>query len=388
MPVELAASLLLANAALEQPSPLYRDVSETHMPKPPVAAQSKDARPVDIDGDGDLDIIIAHEYRPNILLINEGGRFSNQSAARLPQRNRDSEDIAAADFDGDGDLDILFVSEDDEENEYYLNNGEGWFSDAGDRLPTMGVTNGVAVADITGDGVPDVALGNAAQNVLLIADGKGGFRDETGARMPAISDRTQDLEFGDADGDGDLDLLVGNEDRNRLLINNGEGVFSDQSDQRLVYRDTPEETREADFGDIDGDGDLDIYFANVNFRRTGAPFDRLLINDGNGFYKDETGNRIAPRADYTMDADFVDIEGDGDLDIVTAGLVIDAGLAAIPYRVFENISGEFTEATAAFFPEDVVGVGTDIEAGDFNGDGKPDLFLTNRAGPDLLLFRR
>ena len=388
MPVEPAVFLLLANAALEQSLPLYRDVSATHMPKPPLAAQSMDAHSADIDGDGDLDIIIANEHRPNILLINDGDRFSNQSVERLPQRDRDSEDIAAADFDGDGDLDILFVSEDDEENEYYLNDGEGRFEDAVDRFPAAGVTNGLAVADVNGDGAPDVILGNAGQNVLLIADGGGGFHDETEARLPVLSDQTQDVEFGDADGDGDLDILVANEDRNRLLMNNGDGVFADESDQRLAYRDALEETREGDFGDIDGDGDLDIYFANVNFRQTGELFDRLLINNGDGFYKDETSDRLSPAEDHTVDADFVDIEGDGDLDIVTAGLRINGGLAPAPYRVFENTDGAFEEATGKFFPETVVGVGIDVESADFDGDGKPDIFLANRAGPDFLLFRR
>jgi len=365
----------------------FRNVSSSHLPQPPLVVQSKDARPADLDGDGDLDLIIAHEYKANLILINNAGRFCNESAARLPQLNRDSEDAAAADFDGDGDLDILFVSEDDEENELYFNDGTGVFSDERARLPARGVTNGVAIADITGNGAPDIVFGNGAQNVFIASDGAGGFSDETLLHLPAIADSTQDLEFGDVDGDGDLDLLVGNEDKNRLLINDGEGVFKDESTARLAYRPTPEETREADFGDVDGDGDLDIYFANVNFRRNGAPQDRLLINDGSGFYRDETSARLPHEQDYTMDADFIDMDGDGDLDIVTAGLVIDKGLAPIPYRVFENDgAGRFKNATAKFFTSDIVGVGTDIEAADFNGDGKTDLFLANRAGPDLLLF--
>jgi hypothetical protein len=205
--------------------------------------------------------------------------------------------------------------------------------------------------------------------------------------MPIVSDVTQDLEFGDVDGDGDLDLLVANEGQNRLLINDGTGVFSDESKNRLNYRDQPEETREGDFGDVDGDGDVDIVFANVNFRRVGDPQDRLLINDGNGRYSDETTARLPASDDYTMDADFVDIDSDGDLDLVTAGLIIDKGLAAIPYRVYENDgTGVYTDATSKYFEEDIVGIGTDIEAGDFNGDDRLDLFLTNRAGPDILLF--
>jgi len=384
----LIAAITIGVQSAAEPAASFSNVSEDYLPQPALVVQSKDARPIDIDGDGDLDIAIAHEYKPNVLLVNDGeGRFSNESIFRLPQQNRDSEDIAAADFDGDGDTDLLFVSEDDEENELYLNDGTGVFSDAGAMLPTAGVSNGVASADINNDDVPDLVIGNSGLNILLVGNDVGGFRDETAARLPALTDMTQDLEFGDVDGDGDLDLLVGNEDHNRLLINDGEGVFADESAARLPVRGTPEETREADFGDVDGDGDLDIFFANVNFNRIGDPSDRLLINDGNGFFSDESELRLPPNQDYTMDADFIDLDDDGDLDIVTAGLVIDKGLAPIPYRVFANdSSGNFIEATGDYFTDDIVGVGTDIEAADFNGDGRLDLFLANRAGPDILLF--
>ena len=315
--------------------------------------------------------------------------MKTEAARHCPQINRDSEDVAAGDFDGDGDIDIIFVSEDDRINEYYRNDGSGNFEAATDRLPTEGTTNGVATADLNGDGLADVVFGDDGRNALLIADGEGGFRNETTTRIPDISDATQDVEFGDVDGDGDLDLLVGNEDQNRLLINDGSGVFSDESSIRLAYRDVGEETREADFGDIDGDGDLDIYFANVNFRRTGDPADRLLLNDGTGHFRDVTADRLPARTDFTMDADFMDIDGDGDLDIMTAGLRIFQGLAPVPYRVFINDgSGTFTERTGEFLPSHVEAVGTDIEAADFNGDGVIDLFLTNRAGPDFLLFGR
>lgn len=376
---------LLLGCVSHSAAPIYKDLSAARLPA--LIAQSKDAKFADVDNDGDLDVFIAHEYKANILLINNGsGRFSNESESRLPQIDRDSEDIAVEDFDGDGDTDVLFVSEDHEENELYFNDGAGNFTDASDRLPVRGVTNGVVAADINGDGFADIVFGNGGQNNIIIGDGAGGFRDETAKRLPMLSDATQDVEFGDADGDGDLDLLVANEDQNRLLINDGNGVFTDESLERLAYRGLPEETREADFGDIDGDGDLDIYFANVNFRRSGDPRDRLLVNDGEGFFSDETADRLPSFTDYTMDADFIDVDADGDADIVTAGLVIDKGLSPVPYRVFENDgAGRFADATARFFGG-VSAVGTDIETGDVNGDGRMDIFLTNRSGSDFLLI--
>ena len=366
---------------------LYDDVSSTHLPGG-LGGLIMDARAADLDMDGDLDVVLAHEFQPNILLLNDGtGRFSNASA-RLPSAARDSEDVGIADFDGDGDLDVVVVSEDDAINELYFNDGAANFSDEGARLPVTGISNAVLAADVNGDGSPDILIGNNGQNAILINDGSGNFTDETAARFPSRTDVTQDLELGDVDGDGDLDLLVGNEDRNRLLINSGGGVYVDESD-RVPTRAGAEETREADFGDVDGDGDLDILFANVRaFLPASSEQNRLLINDGTGTFNDETSTRLPPLADRSFDGDFLDVDGDGDLDIVTT----DAGPGGVarPFRVFLNDgSGVFElAAPGTVLPTSAAGAGFDIEFADFDGDGRADLYLASRGTADRLLLRR
>jgi hypothetical protein len=366
---------------------LYADVSQTHLPVTDLSGLSMDARPADLDGDGDLDIVIANEFGRNILLLNDGtGRFTNASS-RLPAAIHDSEDVGIADFDGDGDLDVVVVSEDDQINELYLNDGTATFSDASGRLPVTGISNAVVVADISGDGRPDILIGNNGQNVALVNTAPGQFTNQTSPRLPLRNDVTQDLELGDVDGDGDLDLLVGNEDRNRLHVNDGTGMFTDESVQRIPLRGTDEETREADFGDVDGDGDLDILFANVNSTNTNAdPANRLLINDGTGQFSDETASRLPTTGDRSFEGDFVDVDGDGDLDIITGNL--NSGIAASPYRVLLNDgSGVFADGTEAIFPSSAIGSGFDVEAADFDGDGLPDLYLASRGSVDRLLLR-
>jgi hypothetical protein len=364
------------------PSPFFIDATRSHLPTHDLRGFSMDAAFVDVEGDGDLDIVIANEFRPNLLLLNNGGgKFGNESRRRLPQVDHD--------FDADGDSDIVIVSEDDQVNEFYLNDGNGFFSSAGDRLPVRGISNAVISADFDEDGDPDILIGNNGQNVALVNDGLGFFREETHRRLPSRRDVTQDLEMGDVDGDGDLDLLVANEDANRLLLNNGHGFFKDSSAGRLPIRKRAEETREVDLGDVDGDGDLDIFFANVRlFLGEADPQNRLLINNGRGFFSDETAWRLPRDRDLSMDGDFFDVDQDGDLDIITANFDdIHGRRFNAAYRVYLNDGqGEFRDRTTLVFPPGVTGNGLDIEAGDVDQDGREDLYLCSRGGPDRLLI--
>lgn len=364
----------------------FKDVTDLALPVGHVDGLTMDAHLFDPDADGDLDVLLAMEYRPNILLLNDGtGAFTDVSHSHLPPRTHDSEDIATGDFDGDGDLDAVSVSEDDQTNEFYRNTGNGVFESAPDMLPGTYITNGVASADLNSDGLPDLVLANIGQNRIWIATPTG-FRDETDDRLPAFDDASQDAEFGDVDGDGDLDLIFGNEDRNRLLINDGAGQFSDADTLPFDATRSSEVTREADFGDVDGDGDLDLVFANYAAPgQPPQPQDRLLINDGTGRFSDETGARLPERADFSLDADFVDLDRDGDLDLLVSTVPSSpSGSRWIALR--NDGSGHFTDDTETLLPASAQGAGLDAEAGDLNGDGLTDLYLAARPGRDRVLI--
>ena len=354
------------------------------VPVPHTIGSSMDAQAFDADGDGDLDLLIAKEIQPNVLLLNDGtGRLTVAPAGMLPGGAYDSEDVAVADFDRDGDLDAAVAGEDDQMSELYLNDGAGFFTAANDRLPARGIAQSVIAADVDADGDADLLFGNHGQNFLFVNNGAGRFTDQTRQRLPAIADLTQDLEAGDVDGDGDPDLVVGNVDGNRLLLNDGRGFFAD-APERLPLRAAIEETREADLADVDGDGDLDLYFANLAFVAGADPQDRLLINDGRGRFTDQTAAHIGKESRYTVDAEFIDVDRDGDRDLVTANLN-----DVKPYRVSLNDgAGVFVDATSSVLPSGLTGQGIDAEVADFNGDGRLDIYFSSYAGTDRMVLAR
>ena len=381
-------TVLLVLLSWFQTALLFEDRSASNLPLEDLQLLSMDAASADFDQDGDLDILIANEHRPNILLINDGqGRFSNGSQA-IPQVNHDSEDIGIADFDADGDLDIIIVSEDDQTNELYLNNGDGTFTDAGDRLPVTGTSNAVLLMDVNADNHMDVVIGNNGQNFILINDGTAHFINETNHRLPEAIDVTQSLAAGDLNNDGFDDLVLANEGNNKVLINNKKGVFHDKSEYLLPYRSTLEESREVALGDVNGDGNLDIFFANVEAFVDGANRqNRLLLNDGSAEFVDVTADNLPEDQDRSFGGTFHDIDKDGDLDIITGNVNGDRFGGETPFRVYlNNGKGIFTDGTTAVFPNTAIGRGFDMEIADFNNDGKTDMYLSNRGTADILLI--
>lgn len=354
---------------------------------------SMDAAVGDIDGDGDLDIVVGVEFLKNYILLNDGkGNFVDGShllpdkKSELDQKPyayypyHDTEDIALKDFDNDGDLDLLFVTEDDRKNELYINKGNGEFKDDSSDFPVTGISNAVIAEDFDNDGFMDIMIGNRGQNFYLRNQG-GTFVDETFHRIPSRDDITQDLEAYDFDNDGDLDVIVGNEKENYLLLNNGKGFFEDATDKFIDPGfQVSGETREADFADVNGDGLVDIFFGNVFMFQQTKPVQRFLINSPTGF-QDETEARIGfVDTKSVIDVDFYDIDNDLDQDLL---LVTFAG----PVLMLNDGKGFFKDITYQALGE-IKSMGVDAEIADFNGDGKADVFFANFQSGDMLLIQK
>jgi hypothetical protein len=387
----------------------FRFVEESNRLPPDTSlpgTSSTDVDLVDIDGDGDLDLFIAEGTdspapRPNRLLLNDGrGRFSDASASHLPPGlPANSTKVDFGDLDGDGDLDAIVANLGPEQ--LLVNDGTGRFTDGSvDRLPPPpplfeDITADVRLADVDGDGDLDALLSNenpfnplptgGAQNRLWINDGGGTFSDETAARLPAATDQTGAMLPGDIDKDDDLDLIVLNRGQDLVLINDGTGVFTDQTAARFPL--TADSSRGGGLADLDDDGDLDLVVANSRNQPIAYYLNRRGVFSARDF-------RAAPLADETdTGLELVDLDEDGDLDVYVpnaGAFTVGHGFEGGPDRYFRNNGqGKFRERTDRHFPR-VDDPTTDAAFGDIDQDGDLDLVVGNSGenGAERVFIRR
>ncbi len=353
----------------------------------------------DADGDGDLDVLFANgsgfssqgtapqRQRLYINNINDMfgglGTLTEDSAARLNSITAYCRDMDFADVDGDGDLDIVMANTWGNGNVANPNPGQprilmnnvggsspGFYTDeTSTRFPTMNLfSEEVSLADVDNDGDLDAYFCNGAvasptpmQDRLFINDGTGHFTDQTVGRLPIQNlPNAQDCDFVDLDADLDLDAVISHRaasnpgGRIRVYLNNGAGVFTDITTAATNTTDT----YGIALADIDGDLDMDLF--GVNSGAGGADF--LWRGDGLGGF---TLTALPANSNDDNDAQFYDIDNDGDMDFVVAAL-------NTAERVYRNTNGmgTFTIVGGAF---SAVNDSTlDIAFGDLDDDGKLD----------------
>jgi len=342
-------------------------------------------RVTDIDGDGDLDILLANypdffgggnSPQPLVVYENDGSAsFINASGTALGNYQGNLRQVAVGDVNGDGAPDIYGPDGAGGAHVLFINDGSGVFTDEADtRLPASYPAGAAArMADVDGDGDLDIfssdgyAGGGAGFGRLYLNDGTGMFTEAMGAIPGSISGSDiNDVEFFDADRDFDLDLIVNAHTggTGALWLNDGSGVFTAGGSV------DPPATGNFHYNvapcDVDGDGDLDLWIDNIG----GGFTEQLLINDGSANFSDETGARVSgnPGADDNGVV-CADIDGDGDFDGVVISL-------AGPERFLENDgSGNFTYVAGAFPPPGDCSLWG--EFGDLDDDGRLD-FVTGQ----------
>lgn len=375
----------------ERPSSFYVDATATHVPIAP-SLHATDSVFIDVDHDGDLDVVVSVEHGVNRLYLNDGkGRLTNKRGA-FGKVIHDSEHVRAADFNGDGNMDVVFVAEADEVHQLFLGDGKGSFTDVSDRLPAASQGNGLALGDVNGDNLPDIIIGSTgetdyapdakiipARNLLFLNDPKrpGHFINATDTHLPKTNDQTESIALADMDADGDLDMVLASPAHpNRLLLNDGKGRFTDASDRLELL--VPMETRDVHVLDVNQDGHIDIVFFSItsnNFGWDKDPQTRLLINDGKGRFKDETAKRLPAHVFSSWAGTVVDFNSDGKPDLLVGAIQV-PGFVPLQLQAWQNDGqGRFKDVTLEVVPGITVGRSWNMGQGDLDGDGKADIFI-------------
>jgi hypothetical protein len=373
-----AGSVLLLGASFVSAAPLYfQHVPNAFGTQPCSGGQqgcyTNYLRMTDIDGDGDLDLVLPNagsSAQPLVIYLNDGqGNFSNASTTLIQGGYTGfARQVAIADINGDGLPDMYVPSANGAADSFFVSNGAGMLvNEAATRLPGVGSHSAaVRFGDVDNDGDLDLIIADRFNHSftraahLYLNDGTGVFTEVTESMLPTGgTDEPYDLDLVDVDGDFDLDVVIDiHAGKSMLWLNDGTGKFTDAS------ANLPSQSG-LKYGpvacDVDGDGDLDLWFDNSGPGYT----EQLLINDGTGHFTDETSQRVTGNSGSDDNGvACIDVDGDGDFDIAIASL-------GAQERVFINDgTGHFTHVTGSFTALSDSTLW--FEFGDVNGDGRLD----------------
>ena len=274
------------------------------------------------------------------------------------------------------------------------------------------------VADAELDGDLDVITTNGGEGPaqlarIFINGGRGTFTDETATRFagfPTMNNR--DIEFFDADSDGDYDVFAscfktgGGSTGvvSRCFVNQGGvqagsvGVFADGTDTfwgTLVAVPAVDQVcggcnsgpfrdfgADADFADLDDDGDLDLFFGISGPSLNGARDSRVFLNDGLGTFDElwPWANATADTKLHSVDFEVADYDGDYDFDLVTAGF-LSQGRVYVSNRYAPVGAGQWTDITQHALLVNQTGQSSasayEAEYNDIDGDGNFDVWMGN-----------
>jgi hypothetical protein len=322
----------------------------------------------DLNGDGKLDLLTANlsSSTVSVRLGTGTGSFGGMAlystgAGSFPLS------LAVADVNGDGHPDVLTANSLLNTVGVLLGTGTGTFSNRTDY--STGATsnpNCLAVADVNADGHPDVLTANTGNNTVgvLLGTSAGGFGAVATYAVGPLSG-PHSLAVADVNGDGQLDVLTANStaDAVGVLLGTGQGGFGAAMPYAVGLNSRPFAVAVAD---VNGDGQLDVLTANSGTGTTG-----VLLGTGMGSFGPVRTYSTGPTS-QPLGLAVADVNGDGHPDLLAA-----TGNAPTVCLLLGTGTGSFGAVTT--YSAGPNSYPHSLTAADVNGDGKLDL-LTASSG--------
>ncbi|MBR9831690.1 T9SS type A sorting domain-containing protein [bacterium] len=275
------------------------------------------------------------------------------------------------DLDGDGDIDLILNGTGGSQT--YFNDGLGNYSNSNNGL-VSGWYHSIELGDVDGDGDLDCLLSGEVSNsqnktALMLNDGNGNFTLSQ-AIFPSVY--FSDAIFGDVDGDSDLDIFLTGKGVNggihsELYLNDGSGNFSIDINNTFVLL----QSSDAVFFDIDNDSDLDIVYSGENV--SNQKHTLIYLNNGFGGFKMDSLNVLLGASSAKLEA--TDVDNDGDIDLFVLDSKFQNGSSVVLY--LNNGNGYMVLDSINNFPNLSFG---NISLVDLNMDNQMDVILTGREG--------
>ncbi len=331
---------------------------------------------IDYDNDGDPDLLVAGKTglgsSEKIFELYEHDGIGNYTLSSIiPGQPFEDGDIALGEFGGAVYTDFIYsgrLLSSGQIQDLRHGNGTGFSSTSEDFLMDLRESV-IAVADFNGDGNDDwIICGEGASfnsfTKLYFGDGFFGITEDEQNNFTGISNGT--ISTGDFDSDGDVDIFISGSNssftnESKLYLNDGTGLFSEISTPIA-----PLNLSSSDVADVDGDGDLDLFITGLDNSFNEQAM--LYLNDGFAGFSTSTESFTGM---YGGEIIFIDIEGDGDKDIVYSG-----GFQDETFVYKSNGVGGFTQVTTSGLPS---WYGSALAAEDVDGDGLEDVVI---AGTD------
>lgn len=322
----------------------------------------------DLDGDGDVDVLSASEDDDTIAWYQNNGSGSFTAQTPLNTNASTAEDVYAADLDGDGDVDVLSASRLDNTIEWYENDGATNPTFTAHTITTLasGATS-VYAADLDGDGDIDVLSSSQFDDTIA-------WYANDGAASPTFTrhvvSTSVDLAYAvlaaDIDGDGDLDILSASAGDDTIAWYESDGTGLPTFTRQIVA--TPPGLALAVYAaDLDGDGDLDVLSSSAGDQT-------IAWHENNGATDPLFTEHVLTTAHTFVPAVYAaDVDGDGDVDILSASANDDI---IAWYKNDGSTDPTFTKHTLTT----AMDLPLDVYTADLNGDG--DLDLLTASGSD------